>query len=158
MLALAEEHARRPVELRHYDTLRAVDNECTSWSHIRDIAQIYVLYLRLKVLVLRVAAGKAEFGLEGNLICHAPFKAFLYGVLRRIDEIVDEFELVIVPRIFDREDLLENLVKTLVTPVLRGSLELEKVLERLQLNFKQVRIFKENFRGRERDSLCCSLF
>ena len=50
-----------------------------------------------------------------------------------------------VKSVFDWEYLLEYLVETLITPVLRGGVELEEVLERLQLHLEQVRVLKENF-------------
>ena len=157
MHALVEEYARRPVELGYDDALRTVDDECSGRSHIWDIAQIHVLDSRVEVLVIRVAAGKAEFCLQRHVVGVASFKTFFDRILWRLDEIVNELELVVVSCVFDREYFLEHLKKTLVSPVLRSSVELEEVLERLQLHFKKVRVFKY-FRGREINSCIIGLF
>ena len=132
------------MELGHYDALGTVDDEGSGRRHVRDVAQIYVLNLGLEVLVLGVAAGKAEFCLERHFVGVASLKTFLDGKSWGIEEIINEFELVTVPRILDGENLLEDIVQALVAPVLRWSVHLEEVAEGLQLDLKQVRILQEN--------------
>ena len=143
MHALVEENSGRAVKLRYYDSLRSVDDEGTGRGHVRDVAQIDVLYAGIEVLVLGIGAGKAEFGLKGDVIRQTPFKTFFDRILGRIDEIVDELQLVVVSCVFDRENLLEDLVQSLVLAVLGSGLELEEVLERLQLHLEQVRIVQD---------------
>ena len=52
--ALSEEYARRTVQLRHDNTLGAVDHESTSVRHIRNRTQVYILDHRIEVLMIRV--------------------------------------------------------------------------------------------------------
>ena len=132
------------MQLRNDDTLRTVDYERTSRGHIRDIAQVHILHLGVEILVLRVAARKAEFCLQRNFKSLSSLQTFLDGILWRIDEVVNELKLIVVARILNREDFLENLVKTLVLPVLRSGLKLEKVLEGLELYLEEIRIFQKN--------------
>ena len=94
--------------------------------------------------MLRVAARKAEFCLQRNFKSLSSLQTFLDGILWRIDEVVNELKLIVVARILNREDFLENLVKSLVLPVLRSGLKLEKVLEGLELYLEEIRIFQKN--------------
>ena len=82
--------------------------------------------------MLRICTGKAEFSLERDIVGQSAVEAFLDGILRGIDEIIDELEFVVVPRILNREDLLEYLEEALVLAVLGRGLQLEEVLERLE--------------------------
>ena len=107
--------------------------------------------------MLGISARKAEFCLQRNIVGKSSFKTLFDRILGRINEIVDELELVIVPRVFDREYLLEHLEKAFVLPVLRCRLQLEEILERFQLNFQKVRIF-QNLGCSEYNSLVVSLF
>ena len=157
MHALVEEYARGAVQLRYYDSFRSVDYECAGRRHVRDIAEIHILDPGIEVLVLWIGARKAEFCLQRNIVCKSSFKTFVDRILRRVDEVVNELQLVVVPRIFDREYFLKHLEKTFVLPVFRRRLQLEEILERFQLNFQKVRIF-QNFRGSEHYSLIVSLF
>ena len=93
--------------------------------------------------MLGIGAGKAEFCLQRNIVCKSSLKTLLNRILRRINEVVDKFELVIVPRVFDGENLLEYLVQTFVFPAVRSGLQLEEILEGLQLNLQKVRIFQD---------------
>ncbi len=142
--ALVEEHARRPVQLGHDNALGTVDDERAGRSHIRDVPQIYVLNPGVEILVFGIRAGKAKLGLERDIVGQSSVKTLFDRVLRRIDEIVDKLKLIAVPRVLYRENLLENLIQAFILPVLRGSLKLEEVLERLQLHLKKIRIL-QNF-------------
>ena len=138
------------------DALRSVDDEGAGRRHVRDVAQIHVLYPRVKVLVLGIGAREAEFRLQGDIVREAPFKAFLDRILGRIDEIVDEAEFVVVPRVLDRENFLEYLEQTLVAVAFGRGLELEEVPEGLELDLEKVRIL-QNFGCCEIDSLVLGL-
>ena len=155
--ALVEEHAGGSVELGHDDTLRAVDHERAGGRHVRDVPEIDVLDAGIKVLEHRVSTGKAELGLERDVVRQAALTALLDGILRGIDEIIDELQFVVVPRILNREDFLEYLVKAFVLAVLRRSLQLEEVLEGLELHFQQVRILQD-LGCCEVNALVCCLF
>ena len=98
-----------------------------------------------------------EFRLERDVVGQSALEALLDGILRGIDEVINELELVVVPRILNREDFLEYLVKAFVLAVLRRSLQLEEVPEGLELHFQQVRIFQD-LGCCEVNALVCCLF
>ena len=157
MHSLVEEHAGGTVELRYDDALGTVDHECAARSHVGDVAQVHVLHLGVEILVLRVGARKAEFCLQRNTVRQASLKTFLNRILRRIDKVVDELQLVAVPHILDGEYFLENLVQTFVLPAFRSGFKLEEILEGLQLNLEQIRVF-QYFGACEINSLRLGLF
>ena len=116
------------------DSFGSIDDECTCWSHVRDVAQIYVLYSGVEILMLRIRAGKAEFCLQRNVVGQSSLKTLFNRILRRIDEIIDELQLVVVAGVFDWKYFLEDLVKAFVSPVFRCGFQLEEVFERLELD------------------------
>ncbi len=150
--ALVEENARGAMQLGDDDALGTVDDEGAGRRHVRDIAEVHVLHSRVKILVLRVGARKAEFRLQRDIVCQSPVQTLLDGILRRVDEVIDELQFVVVPRILDREYLLEYLVEALIASAVGRRFELEEVLERLDLHLEKVRIV-QNFGGCEVDSL-----
>ncbi len=105
--ARAEKYTRRTVQLAHNDTLGAVDNERTLFGHVRDSTQINILYYSIKILVIRIAASQAEFGLQWNAIGQSALDALLFGVTGRINIVVQKFEREVVTRIGNREVLLK---------------------------------------------------
>ena len=117
------------MQLGDDDSFRSVDYECAGRRHIRDVAEIHILDSCVKVLVLRISARKAEFCLQRNIVCQSSLKTLFDRILRRIDEIVNEIQLVVVPRVFDREYFLKHLEETFVFPVLRGRFQLEEIPE-----------------------------
>ena len=139
------------------NTLRAVDHERAGGRHVRDVPEIDVLDAGIKVLVLRVSTGKAELGLERDVVGQSALQALLDGILRGIDEIIDELQFVVVPRILNREDLLEYLIEAFFLAVLRRRFQLEEVPEGLELHFQQVRIFQD-LGCCEVNALVCCLF
>ena len=58
---LAEEHARRTVELRHYNALGTVDYESSLLGHVGDGAEIHVLNFSSEVFVVGVSAIELQF-------------------------------------------------------------------------------------------------
>ena len=80
-------------------------------------------------MAIRSAGVEAEFSLQRNIVCQSSLKTLINRILRRINEIVDELELIAVPCIFDWEYLLEYLIETLVPSVLWCGVKLEEVLE-----------------------------
>ncbi len=147
--ALAEEYARRAVQLRNDDSFGAVDDECSAGSHVRDRTQVDVRHHRVEILVLLVGAVELEFRFQRDVVSQAHVKALVHRVARRVDEIIDELQNEIVAGISDREYLLENLVESLVLAVFRRRLQLEEVLERLQLDFQKIGIVQERLGGSE---------
>ena len=69
--ALAEEHARAAVQLAHDHALGAVHHERAFGGHVGDLAQVYVLYNGLEILVLRIGAIKLQLGLQRNTVGEA---------------------------------------------------------------------------------------
>ena len=157
VLGLVEEHAGGTVELRYDDALGTVDYECAARCHVRDVAKVNVLDLGIEILMFRVGARKAEFCLQRNTVGQSSLKTFLDRILRRVHEIVDELQLVAVPHILDGEYFLEDLIQTFVLPAFRSGLKLEKILEGLQLDLKQIRVF-QYFGACEINSLRLGLF
>jgi hypothetical protein len=154
--ALVEEHARGTVQLGNDDTLGSVDDESAGRGHVGDVPQIDVLNPRVKVLVLGVGARKTEFRLERDVVGKSALQAFLDRILGRIDEIIDEAEFVVVPRVLDRENFLENLIETLVLAAFGRRIQLEEVPEGLELDLQKVRIL-QNMGCCEIDSLVLGL-
>ena len=77
---------------------------------LEDIQKLRFVVLLAEIFVVRIAAGKAELCLQRDIVCQPSFKTLFNRILGRIDKIIDEFKFVVVPRIFDWENLLEDLV------------------------------------------------
>ena len=105
MNARTEEHARRTVQLRYYDTLSTIDNKCTVGGHIRNRSQENILNHRIEVFMIRICTIKFQFSLQRNAVGQATLQAFLDGITRRIDIIVQELQYEVVASIRNREVL-----------------------------------------------------
>ena len=127
MDALPEEYAGRAVELRYDDALRAVDDKCSPFGHVRYGAQIYVLDRGVEILMLGVRAVEFQLGLEGHAVGQTHVQTFVDAVAGRVDEIVYEFEDEVV-----------------ITAVFRCGVQLEEVLERLQLYLQEIGVFEKS--------------
>jgi hypothetical protein len=92
--------------------------------------------------MLRVIAGKAEFGLQRHAVGYSSFQAFIDGIFGGLDEIIQELKSVIVSCVFDREYLLKYLEQTFVASVIGSGVQLEEILEGLQLYLQQIRAIK----------------
>ena len=66
------------MELRYDDSFRSVDDEGPSRGHVRNIAEIYILYADVKVLVFRIAAGKTQLGFQRHIVCQTSLETFIY--------------------------------------------------------------------------------
>lgn len=128
------------MKLRYHDTLGTVDDESAFRGHVWYHAQIYRLLNGLELFVFGVVAGEFQFSLERDAVGEAAFDTFLDSVARRIDEIVQKLKCEIIAGIRDREVLFEDFEESFIETVVRVGLNLEKVLERLQLNVQEVRI------------------
>ena len=89
-----------------------------------------------------IGAGKAQLGLEGDAVGLPSFETFHDGIPGRIDEVIDELQLVAVTGIFYREDLLENPEQTLALAVFGRGLKLEEILEGFELHLQQIRVLQ----------------
>ena len=153
MAALAEEHARRTVQLVDNDALRPVDHEGPTRGHVRNGAQVDVLDNGLEILVLRIGAVQLQLRLQRHTVRQATLDAFFDAVTWRVDEVVQEFENELVPRIGDRKVLVEHLEESLGIPVLRLGFQLEKLAERAKLDVEKVRVGEVRCGAGERVSL-----
>ena len=110
MHALAEEHARRAVQLRHDDALGTIDDKCAVVGHVGNGSQENVLNVRTEVLVVLVGAIQFHPGLERHTVSQSALQALLHGVARRVYEIVQKLKNEAVARVGYREVFCENLV------------------------------------------------
>ena len=141
MLAGAEEHARRAVELRHHHTLGTVYHECALGGHVWNLAQIHVLYLHHRIRVIGIGlAGEAQFGLQRHTVGGSALYALVNGVARVIYIVIEKLERIVVSGVRNREILLEHLVHALLLTLLGRSVELEEIAERFQLDLEQIGI------------------
>src|SRR5690606_4905378 len=110
--------------------------------HVRDIAEEDVLYNCLKIDVLFVVAGQAQFGLQGDAVRQAPLHAFFYLVPWRVDVVVEKFEYENVPGIGDGKILLKHFVQSLIEPVFRSRFQLEEFLKGFQLDLQKIGVLR----------------
>ncbi len=96
MLAHGEEYARRAVQLRHDDALGTIDDERASLGHVGNITQEHFLLDGLELFVVGVVANQAEFRFERHRVGQAPVDRFVYRILGRLEEIVDELQNEVV--------------------------------------------------------------
>ena len=151
--ALAEEHARRTMQLVDDDPLGAVHHEGTARGHVGDGAQVDVLHDGLEVLVLGVGAVQLQLGLQRDAVGQAALDALFDAVAGRVNEVIQELEHELVARVGDREVLIEHLEEALGFTVLRLGLQLEELAEGAELNVEEVRIGEVRGGGGERMSL-----
>ena len=149
MGALSEEHTGRTVELRYDNALRTIDDECTLLGHIRDWTEIHILNCCVEVLVVGVRAIKLELSLQRHTICETATQTFIYRIARGIDIIIKKLQDKVITGVCNREILCKHLIKPLILTHLGGSVKLEEILERFQLNFQEVRKRKRILNRRE---------
>ena len=98
MHTLAEEYARRAVQLRNNDALGTVDDECAVAGHVRNRAQENIARHSTEVLMIRIRAVQFHFGLQGYAIGQATLQALIDRVAGRVNEVVQELKNeVIIP-------------------------------------------------------------
>ena len=109
-----EEHTRRTVQLTHYDTLGAIDDEGAVGRHVRDGTEEHVLNDGVEILVVRVGAVELQLSLQRHSVGQTTLQTLFDTVTRRVDVIVEELENEIVARVRDGEVLGENFVQAVV--------------------------------------------
>ncbi len=140
MSALAEEYARRTMELRHHHALGTVDHKSALFRHIRDRTQIHILDHRIEILVIGVCTIKLQLGLQRHAVGQTTLQTLLNRIAGRVDIVVEKFEHEVIAGVRDREVFREDLVQALIVALLGRSVKLQEVLERLQLHLQKVRI------------------
>ena len=95
-------------------TLCSVDHEGTTWCHVGNVSEEYILHDRLKVDMLFIITTQTQLGFQRNRISKSSFNTFLNGVTRRIYEVVEKFQNENISCIRDREIFLEHTEQTFV--------------------------------------------
>ena len=106
----AEVDARRTHELRHHDALGAVDDEGAAVGHHREVPHEDRLLLDLTGLRVHEARGDEERARVG----HVALTALVFGVLRRVEDVVGQLELELAGEVLDRRDVAQRLLRHLV--------------------------------------------
>ena len=145
MRALSEEHTGRTVQLAYDYAFCAVDDESAGLRHIRNRAQIYILDFCCEILVIRIGAVQFEFGLERHAVGQTTFEALLDSIAGRVDIVVKKLQHKVVACVGNGEILCEHLIKAFVVALFRGSVELQKVAERLQLHLEKIGVRQRIF-------------
>jgi len=107
------------MQLGYDNPFGTVDDKCPLVGHIRDCAEVNVLYHGIKVLMFRIGAVEFQLGLKRDAEGQASFNTFLDGITRGINLVIDKFEHEIIPGIGNRKVLLKNSEKSLIFPVFR---------------------------------------
>ncbi len=139
MHALAEENARRTMQLCHYYTFCSIDDKSTICRHVRNCSKEHVLNDRTEVLMVLIRAIKLHLSLQWDTISQAPLKALINRVTRRIYIIIEELKHKIIARVCNWEVLCEHLIQTVILTFLGRRVKLQEVAERPQLNVKKIR-------------------
>ena len=129
MNVLSEEHARRTVQLRYYNTLGSIDNESTIGGHIRNRAQEHILNHCAEVLMIRISTIQFQLSLQRYAIGQTTLKTLVNRVTRRVDIVIQELKNEVITRIGDREVLSEHLIQAVILAFLRRSVQLQEVFE-----------------------------
>ncbi len=130
-----EEHARRTVELAHDNALGAVDDERAALSHERDLAEVHNVFLESAEVAssglwVNVPENELDSDAQWRRPVHPTVAAFVHVVLRSTEVIRNELKGCCVVVVSNREDRLENLLKTDVFALLRLHVGLEEPLVR----------------------------
>ena len=141
------------MQLRHHNTFCSIDDKCTIAGHVRNGAQENILNDRIKILMIRVGAEQFQFCLQRHTVSETSLQAFLNGVARWVDIIIQKFQNEIVTCIGNREILREHLIQAIVLAQFWWCVQLQEVLERLQLHFQEIRIRHRTLYGSEINSL-----
>lgn len=141
------------MKLRYNNPLGAVDYKRPTLSHVGNIAQKYLLFDSLEILIVGVVARKPQFGLEGHGVGEPTVDTLIYRVLGRVDGVVDEVQHEVLPRVADGEVFGKYLIEALSLPVFGRGLNLEKVTKRLKLYVEQIRVINYRVYSRKTVSL-----
>ena len=144
MIGETEEDARGAVQLGHDHTLGTVDDKGAAGSHIGNHAQIDILNAGFKILVLLVRAGEFQFCFQGNAVGQTSFQTLVHGIAWSLYGVVKELEDEGASGICNREVLGESTVQALVLATLCFGVYLKELLERLELDIQEVRIFNRS--------------
>ncbi len=128
------------MQLSNHYAFRAIDDERAARSHRRNLTEVYLLVDRFDVVLgawVRFRR-KAKFRLERLGVRQLALATFLFGVLRLFDEVLKETELVDARVVLDREVAFERTLQTDEAALGRVYVFLMEVVERIDLNAKEV--------------------
>ena len=90
MNALTKEHTGRTVELRNNNTLGTIDNKSAFIGHIRDCAEIDILYHGVEFLMVGVGTIQLKFRLQRYTIGQTMIETLIDRVARWVDIVIKE--------------------------------------------------------------------
>ena len=102
--------------------------------------------------MVRIGTVKFQLRLERDIVGETAEETLLDGVARGLDEIVQELENVVVTCVGNGEILCKDLIQALVLALLGGSVKLQEVAERLQLDVEKVGVCQRTLDRAEVDS------
>ena len=143
-LVVIEEDARRAVHLRNDDALGAVDDEGAVIGHERNVAHVDILLLdvldRTRArLFIDIEHDQPQRHLERRGIGHAALAALVDVIFRRLEFVLDEFELGRIGKIGNRKYRFENGLKPLVGTAAHRLLHQQELVVGCLLNLDEVR-------------------
>ena len=127
--ALAEEYARRTVQLIDNHTLCAIHHKRPLRGHVGNGTQVHVLNDGFKVFVLRIRAVQLQLRLQRHAVRQAALNAFLNAVAWGINEVIEEFENELISGVRDGEVFTKHLEQSLRCAVFRVRFQLEELLK-----------------------------
>ena len=157
-LVVIEEHAGRTVHLRDDDALGAVDDERAVVGHERNVAHVDILLLdvldRTRArLFVDIEHDQPQRHLERRGIGHAALAALVDVIFRRLEFVLDEFELRRIGKIGNREYRFEDGLQTLVGTAAHRLLHQQELVVRCLLNLDEVRHLRHFFELSRKTSL-----
>jgi len=140
------------MQLGHNNALGAVDHERTTLGHERKVTEVHFLFdgLFCFILVFVFFRREAEFGFQRYGEGQTLRNALLYGMLRRIESELDEFQRVALTTVIDREVLAEHRLQTNILPFFRRNVILNEVMKGLELDIQEVWVVADRLDARKR--------
>ena len=140
---MVEEHARRPVHLRHDHALGAVDDEGAVIGHERHVAHVDILLLDVANgptagILVDVPDNQTQPQLQGRGIGQPTLDALFHVVLRLFQLVLHEFEPATAAKVIDRENRLEDLLQPGMGAAIRRRVHLQEVRVARALHIDQV--------------------
>jgi len=141
---IVEKDPGRPMELAHDHPLGAVDDESALLGHQRDLAEVDLLLLDVAHgaqpgLLVDVPDHQPDPHLHRRRKGHPALPALVHVELGLLQAVAHELQGGGLVEVLDGEDAVEHRLQTLVPPLFRGHLPLEKLLVALPLDRDQVR-------------------
>ncbi len=139
-----EEHAGRPVHLRHDHPFGAIDDERAVVGHQRHVAHVDGLLLDVADrpgagVLIHVPYDQAQDHLQRRRERHAALNAFLNVVFRFFQLIIDEFQPAAAGEIVDREHRFEHFLQPGLGAIVGTHDHLQERLVAGALHIDQVR-------------------